>query len=173
MTDSQNGSLPRQRGYQLPRRSRAVLPDLGHDRWPSARVLPVKHHAQGPRELGHILLPFRQLAESRVPLGDRLVALNLPGQAHGRDGILHGYGLLACFDALIAAPEHQGGQLIDAGHLELPGRADGGTTFIHAGVLPPGGGAGCSSSLRRSGWQTASMGRTVLQHATGSSLSWI
>ena len=87
MTDSQKGSLPRQPGWRLPRRSGAVLPDLGHDRWPSARVLLVKHHAQGPRELGHVLLPLLQLAESRVPLGDRLVALDLPGQARYRDGV--------------------------------------------------------------------------------------
>ena len=69
MTDSRKGSLPRQPGCRLPWRSRAALPDLGHDRWPRARVLLVKHHAQGPRELGHILLPLLQLAESRVPLG--------------------------------------------------------------------------------------------------------
>jgi hypothetical protein len=77
--------MPRQPGCRLPRRSRAVLPDLGQDRWPSARVLPVKHHAQGPRELGHVLPPLLQLAESRVPLGDRLVALDLPGQARHRE----------------------------------------------------------------------------------------
>ena len=131
MTDDQEGNLPRQPGCRLPRRSRAALPDLGHDRWPSARVLPVKHHAKGPRELGHILLPLRQLAESRVPLGDRLVPLDLPSQAHGCDGILQGDGRFACFDAFVSALHGHAGQVGDAGREELPLR-----TGRHGDVYP-------------------------------------
>ena len=49
-----------------------------------------------------------QLGQRSVPGRNRFVMLDLPGQAHGRDGILHGNRSFACFEALISAPEREG-----------------------------------------------------------------
>jgi hypothetical protein len=51
------------------------------------------------------------------------LAVDLALQPQQHRGIPGGYLGLAVQDALVAAPEHQAGQVVDAGHLQLPGRA--------------------------------------------------
>ena len=62
-------------------------------------------------------------ASAASPGGDRLVPLDLPGQAHGRDGILHRNIPHAYFEALVGTPERKAGQVGDADRRELPKRA--------------------------------------------------
>ena len=50
------------------------------------------------------------------PARESLVPLDLPGQAHSRDGILHGNGRRAGLQPLIAALDRDGGQVGDVGH---------------------------------------------------------
>ena len=68
---------------------------------------------------------FGEALKGFVPRGNRLVPLDLPGQAHGHDGILHGNRSFACFKALIAAPERKASQIREAGHGKLPRGRDG------------------------------------------------
>ncbi len=81
--------------------------------------------------------------------GHGIVPLDLPGQADERGGVLQGDGRLTCFEALVGAPEHEGGKVIDAGTRSCPAGRDGKETFIHAGARPPGAGAGCADQGRQ------------------------
>ncbi len=87
------------------------------------------------------MCPAGALAGLPDGTGHRLGPLDLPGQADER-GVLQGDGRLARFEALVAAPERKASQVGCAGYGEPSlgaGRRDG---TYHAGVLPPGGGAG-------------------------------
>jgi len=143
MTDLQKGSLPRQPGCRLPRRSRAVLPDLGRERRPGVLpVLPDEHAADGPLAVPPLLPPRLYLAPGCVPLGQGSIVLDLVSQAQERDRVPGTHPGNACFDALVSAPERDGGQVPDAGHGKLPrGRAVR-AAFTQDGTRPTGEGAG-------------------------------
>ena len=82
-------------------------------------------------------LGFIFAAPSVSPSPVRLVR-----QAENRDGIPYSHRGLTCFDALVAAAEHNAGQVGDIGHGEMPRGA--GDDVYPRRVLPPGGGAGCA-----------------------------
>ena len=68
----------------------------------------------------HRVLDVSQLGQRSVPRGDRLVVLDLPGQAHGHNSIGHRDGA-ACFELLVAAPEGESGQVGKLRHRQLTG----------------------------------------------------
>jgi hypothetical protein len=112
---------------------------LGGDRIPGILpVLPDDRIADEPQAA----LPLCDLAPGCVPLGQGILVLDLVSEAEHRDGIAYGHRSLVCFEALVAAPEHESGKVIDAGHEELPRGAGGMTTFIKDGTRPTGEGAG-------------------------------
>ena len=106
MTDSQKGSLPRQPGLRLARRSSAELLDLGRERRPGVLpVLPDEHAADGPQARLELLPPLLHLAPGCVPLGQGSIVLDLVSQADKHDGIAQGNGRPARLQPLIAAPQ--------------------------------------------------------------------
>jgi len=84
-----------------PQRPPFVLPGVADDR-----------SFQGQHRFLHLC----QLSQRLVPRGDRLVPLDLPGQAYDGGGILQGDGRPAKVQALVAAPDHHVGQVLEAGH---------------------------------------------------------
>ena len=64
--------------------------------------------------------PLLNLAPGCVALGQGSIVLDLVSQAEDRDGIAYGRLGLACFEALVAAPEREGSQVIYARREELP-----------------------------------------------------
>ena len=74
-------AAPPARGCQLPRRSSAELPDLGHDRWPGVlRVVPDDRVADDPRAI----LPLFDLAPGCVPFGQGVIVLGLVSRRRTR-----------------------------------------------------------------------------------------
>ncbi len=72
----------------------------------------------------------------------RNIVFDLVREADECDRGLHGDGQPAVLQPVIAAPEHEAGQVAGIWHEKLPRRAGAGTTFTHARTLPPGAGAG-------------------------------
>src|ERR1035437_2971352 len=68
----------------------------------------------------HCLLDLCQLGQRLVPRGNRLVPLDLPGQATDGDDILHRNARHAYFEALVGTPERKAGQVGDADCRKLP-----------------------------------------------------
>ena len=96
-----------------PQRPPFVLPGVADDR-----------SFQGQHRFLHLC----QLSQRLVPRGDRLIPLDLPGQATDGDDILHRNTRHAYFETLVGTPERKAGQVGDADRRKLPkgaGRHDG------------------------------------------------
>ena len=78
-----------------------------------------------PESAGQALLKHLSPGAGLVRRGHGIIPLDLPGQAEERGGVLQGDGRLACYEALVAAPEHEGGKVGGAGHGELPSGTSG------------------------------------------------
>ena len=75
-------------------------------------MLPDDRVADAPQSVPPLLYP----AQGCVPLGQGSIVLNPMSEAEDRDDIAHGHLGLACFEALIAAPERKASQVGCAGH---------------------------------------------------------
>ena len=140
MTDIQKGSLPRQPGCRLPRRSSAELLDLGRERRPGVLlVLPHDRITDGPQAVPPLLPPLFYLR-----LGQGSIVLDLVSQAQERDRVPGTYPGNACFDALVSAPERDGGQVPTLGTASCPGGRAVGAAFTQDGTRATGEGAGPS-----------------------------
>ena len=102
-----------------------------------------------PESAGQALLEHLSPGAGFSRRRDGIIPLDLPGQAHGRGGVLRGDRRLACFEAFQSRRTARLAKSAMPGTGSCPLGHNGKETFVYTSALPPGGGAGAADNRDR------------------------